>query len=94
MPQRTKYTAVEKVQIIERCLCGGDSKSAVAKENGIAGKTLDSWIRLYESRGIEGLEPAARRRKYSLETKHLAVNAYLSGEGSLEKICRRYDISS
>jgi len=93
MPQKSKFTAREKVKIVERCLRGETSKNAAAKENGIDGRTLDTWIRLYESRGIEGLQPAKEARKYSIETKYGAVKAYLSGAGSLEEICRRYDIS-
>ena len=33
-----------------------------------------------------------RQQKYSAETKQAAVQAYLSGEGSLEEISRRYHI--
>ena len=35
-----------------------------------------------------------KNKKYSKELKIEAVQAYLSGEGSQEKICKRYDIIS
>ena len=44
-------------------------------------------------RGVEGLTPSIKYRKYPVEIKTRAVQEYLSGAGSLMDICTKYDIS-
>lgn len=93
MPQKSKCSPEEKIKIVEDCLNQKISRNAATKKYGIGWDTLSSWIRLYESRGAEGLIPATHLRTYSPETKVKSVKAYLAGEGSLAHICKNYDIS-
>jgi transposase-like protein len=44
-------------------------------------------------RGVEGLTPTAKERKYSSELKETAVKEYAAGGISLEGLCRKYDIT-
>jgi len=93
MPQKSKFSAEEKVEIVENCINGIESNNRCAKRIGVAKTTVMEWIRLYKTRGIEGLTPATKTRKYSAELKKCAVKDYLSREGSLSDICAKYDIS-
>lgn len=60
---------------------------------GIGQSTLKLWIRLYETRGVDGLTPTAKERKYSDELKERVVKEYMAGGISLEGLCRKYDIT-
>jgi len=93
MPQKLKLTLEEKVKIVEKCISGKGSMTGSAKKYGVSIGTMRCWIRLYKARGIEGLMPASKTRKYSVEVKYQAVTEYLSGKGSMHEICEKYDIS-
>ena len=93
MPQKGRLPVEEKVRIVEAYLSGQIGKIELQTQCGITAQTLYDWIRLYKTRGIDGLAPATRTRKYPPELKCLAVEDYLSGGGSLSDICVKYDIS-
>ena len=93
MPQKTKVMIEAKIIAVENCISGKESVNNCAKNLQVHEETLRCWIRLYESRGVEGLIPATKTRKYSIEIKKTAVEDYLSGKGSLNDICVKYDIS-
>ena len=48
----------------------------------------------YETFGEDGLLKLKKNNQYTAETKQLAVEAYLKGEGSQAEICKRYKIRS
>ncbi|AIE37398.1 transposase (plasmid) [Bacillus thuringiensis serovar kurstaki str. HD-1] len=56
--------------------------------------TIRDWKRRYEVNGEDGLEEALSWKRYSKELKLAAVNDYLSGHDSLNKIIQKYNISS
>ena len=93
MPHRGRLPAEEKVKIVESYISGNMGASSIDARYGIGWTTLRDWIRLYKARGSEGLIPATHTRKYSPLTKCLAVEEYLSGGGSQEDICLKYNIS-
>jgi transposase-like protein len=94
MPQKLRLPLEEKIKIAESCINGTSNKHECSEQYGLSWGTVQNWIRLYESRGIDGLKPAVKARKYSTELKLQSVKEYLSGNGSLEYICKRYDIST
>lgn len=93
MPQKGRLTPSEKKKVVEEWLSGNESICGLARKYGISDTTVRDWIRLYKTRGGEGLIPAAQIRKYSVEVKTRAVEEYLSGEVSQSDICAKYDIS-
>jgi len=93
MPQRTKYSQAEKVEIVWGYMSGEQSASEVKHIKGISYSTLYEWVRLYKLRGAEGLQPVSKTRKYSAELKALAVMEYINGKASLLDICTKYDIT-
>ena len=82
----------DKIKVVEECLNGNDSICGLAWKYGISDTTICNWVRLYNIRGAEGLVPAAKTRKYSIEVKACAVEEYLSGEMSQRDIREKYDI--
>lgn len=93
MPQKSRYTVEEKVRLVCGYMEGQISPSEFERTHGVTQRVLRDWVRLYKARGTEGLTPATRTRKYSPEIKQSAVVDYLSGYGSLDDICTKYDIS-
>nr|WP_239584962.1 IS3 family transposase [Chryseomicrobium aureum] len=67
---------------------------AIAKEFSVGQSTLRDWVRKYRSDGIDGLKESNTWRRYSQELKLEAVNYYLTGKGSLNETCARFNIST
>lgn len=55
---------------------------------------LKEWVTLYNTLGAEGLKTASKLSTYSVETKRNAVCDYLSGNGTLRDIQKKYGILS
>lgn len=79
------------VMEIESCRL---SKSEVARRLCVDGETVRSWLTAYRSEGNAGLECSSKNRIYSLQTKQQTVEAYLTGQYSLQKICEIFKIRS
>ena len=94
MPHKGSLPSDVKTKLVEAYLTGEMSASAIGSTYSIHKRTLHEWVRLYKTRGATGLMPATTNRKYSPETKRMAVEGYLSGAGSLDDLCAKYDISS
>ena len=94
MSKKERLPADEKVEIVKAYLSGAKGRSTILSEYGIFYSTLRDWVRLYETRGIEGLKSFSQYRKYAPETKLLAVREYLGGKGSIREICIKFDIST
>jgi len=92
--EKKTYPFETKILAVTECLNGKTSKGDCARKLGASMTAVTSWIRLYETRGIEGLKAKTEVRRYSVEVRARAVNDYLSGGGSLSNICKKYDISS
>ena len=94
MGKKDRMPTEKKVKIVEAYISGEMGKSSIVLQYGVAWSTLRDWIRLYETRGVEGLMSYSRHRRISPETKLLAVREYLDGRGSHSYICKKYDIST
>ena len=55
-------------------------------------ETMRRWLSRYRAEGAAAFFPTQRNSTYSPELKEAAVKAYLYGEGSLQKICEKYNI--
>lgn len=94
MPRTEKWTAKEKVEIVEAYLAGKAGQSEASRMVGASKVTLKQWVSLYKAEGPTGLLSSPRNRAYSKELKQAAVADYLSGKGSLQEICERHKIRS
>lgn len=93
MSQKSKIAPEEKIRVVQEYLSGHLRQSDFTGIYGIGSQRLYEWVRIYKARGAEGLIPSTTNRKYSLETKRMAVEEYLSGSGSLNDVCAQYGIS-
>ena len=84
----------EKVKTVLQYLNGEISQPQGAKVNGVSVAAFQTWIRKYKAEGEDGLRTTRKNKKYTVELKVKAVEDYLSGKGSQEKICEKYKISS
>ena len=93
MPRR-KFTAEKKVEIIEAYKSGRVTKSQLKAVYGINPSTVYQWIPLYEANGVAAFIRGKGNASYSSEFKVQCVEAYIRGEGSLNEIVGKYNISS
>ena len=93
MPRR-KFAAEKKVEIIEAYKSGRVTKSQLKAVYGINPSTVYQWIPLYEANGIAAFIRGKGNSSYSSEFKVQCVEAYIRGEGSLNEIVGKYNISS
>lgn len=93
MPQKSKILPGEKIAAVEAHLRGELGSTEAIQRFNINMSTWRTWIRLYETRGAEGLIPSAKLRKYSAELKIQVVQEYLAGKNSLRGLCKKYSIS-
>lgn len=89
---RSKYTALEKLEIIEKFKQSNSSYRAFAKMFNTDTKTLKHWLDLYDRDGLSGLEEARQNNHYSKEFKLTVVLAYLAGEGTLEELALKFGL--
>jgi len=94
MSRRSKIPPEEKMKAVQDFLAGRLCQSKFVQIYGIGSQRLYEWVRVYKIRGSEGLIPTIKNRKYTPETKRMAVEEYLSGIGSLSDLCTKYDISN
>lgn len=93
MPQKSKLSPEEKVKIVEQYLAGVVGPSKIISEYGIAEPTLRDWVRLYKTRGPEGLAPATKTLKYPPELKEIVVLEYLQNGSSIRFLCEKHNLS-
>ena len=91
MPQKQKIAVEEKVRIVRDCLSQKISISEGARRAGANYAAVKMWICIYENEGVEGFTQQGMKT-YTVETKTAAVIEYLRGGGSLQEICRKYNI--
>jgi transposase-like protein len=87
-----KLPTEERIKIIEKYLRGDIGHNAAAREVNVSRFTISRWADLYKSDGPTALLPSQKNCYYSKELKLSAVNDYLNGEGSLQKIAQKYHI--
>lgn len=91
---KKEVSAEKKEELVQRYLAGELTQQQAAQEAGVRKQSFQRWVARYEAEGSLGLMPAEGFRAYSEETKKQAVEAYLSGEGSLLEICKKFKIRS
>ncbi|WP_169091354.1 transposase [Paenibacillus sp. PL91] len=79
---RGKYSALEKLTILEEVTSAQIGFMAAAKKYEINKTTLMKWQRRYKLSGYEGLESRTRNRSYTAELKLQAVKDYLHAQAT------------
>ena len=93
MGRKSKVSFEVKLKAVLEYKKGYGSHRLLAKKYGVGRTSIERWIMLYDSQGVDGLKETHHNRAWSIEVKQSAVSDYLSGVGSLSDICRKYKIS-
>ena len=92
MGQKSKYSAEEKLKIVEDCLNGRDNPNHISNSRGIAKSTVQRWIVNYQTEGETAFLPTKKHRRYSAELKRKVAEEYLSGNASCTELKKKYSI--
>jgi transposase-like protein len=80
--------------LIEEYLSGQGSYEAIAGANGINKWTLRQWVKKYREHGASAFFVQSGNAHYSREFKMQCVKAVICGEGNIDDIVAKYNISS
>lgn len=94
MSRKSKIDPVEKVKIVEGYLKGKIGIRQAGRIANMAYQSVQKWVRIYKVEGPTGLLNQTKNRSYSKTLKMNAINDYLSGKGSLDYVCQKYNIRS
>lgn len=79
---------------VQEYLDGKVSYESIAIANGIGAETLRGWIHKYRAQGLTAFYKQSGNAYYTKEFKTQCVEAVLRGEGSMNDIVAKYNISS
>jgi transposase len=91
---REKISFEIKQKAVTEIELGRLSQSEAARRLGINEKTIRRWMSKYRSEGITGLASSNKNRIYSAQTKQQAVETYLTGQYTQQRICEMFKIRS
>jgi transposase len=94
-PNRKKgrYDPEVKLQAVKAYIGGEGSLKEISKRFGLRDSSvLRRWLAQYENEGETAFVAERKKANYTPELKIQAVTAYRSGEGSQQKICRRFGV--
>ena len=94
MGRKAKFSYEDKIKACEDYLNGIASVSQIAESLGVKESIVFEWTNKYRMNGPESLMPKLKNSSYTKEFKIKAVEDYLSGGGSQEEICNKYQITS
>lgn len=84
----------KRLEAVEAVLNNHESPYRIGRKLGVTNHTVMYWVRAYQlGGGPQGLEEGHHQRKYSLEIKQKAVEAYLTGNFSLDEVVTDFKIS-
>ena len=93
MGRKSNISSELKLKAVLEYKNGFESPYSLAQKYGVGRTSVQRWIMIYDSQGTEGLQERHHNKKWSTEIKLSAVNEYISGNGSMTDICKKYKIS-
>ncbi len=93
MGRKPKYSAEVKINAVKEYLDEKNSIATIAKHLSVDHKSIRQWINNYEAMGEDAFFNT-RNKHYSKDEKVQAVLAYMTGEGTLMNICKKFKIYS
>lgn len=91
---KSPHTAEFRAMVSQQYLDGVGSYPYLANKYGIAQSTLQQWVAKYRIYGIVAFADVKGNKTYSSSFKKKCVEAVLSGEGSIDDIVAKHNISS
>ena len=90
---RVKFPAEKKIEIIEAYQTGKDAWSQLREVYGMNPNEIYRWVSKYEANGKAAFVRGLGNSSYSQGFKLQCVEAYLRGEGSIDDIVAKNNIS-
>ena len=90
---KPRITPEFKIHLCEKYLAGEGSYRALAAEHGVCCDSIRGWVIKYQEHGPCCFFRSPGNARYSKEFKVQCVRAVLSGEGSVDAIVAKYNIS-
>lgn len=91
---KSKVAYEQKIAIVKDYLDGKVGYDESIRRANNSAESFRNWVARYRAGGAAALLPLDRNKVYSAELKVAAVKEYLSGAGSQEAICLKYEIQS
>ena len=91
---KSPHTPEFRAQVSQEYIDGLGSYDYLAAKYNIGSKTLKQWVAKYRLYGIAAFINKNGNSSYSSEFKTMCVEAVLLGEGSVDDIVAKYNISS
>jgi len=91
---KSPHTPEFRSKVSQEYLDGVGSYDYISAKYSIGSKTLREWISKYGIYGIAAFAHKSGNTFYSSDFKTMCVEAVLSGEGSVDDIVTKYNISS
>ena len=90
---RLKFTAEKKIEIIKAFIAGEVAYSKLKEIYGMSPNRIYEWVSKYEIHGASAFTKEPGNATYSQGFKIQCVEAVLRGEGSVDDIVAKYNIS-
>ena len=90
---KPKYEIEYKLNMAKAYLSGAGSYRGLSEAHGIGESTLKACVALYREQGEAGFYHSTGNKHYNKEFKQMCVEAVVRGEGSVNDIVAKYNIS-
>lgn len=91
---KTPHTPEFRAKVCQEYLDGKGSYRTLATKYNVSARTIQQWVAKYRLYGIAAFAPKSGNAAYTSEFKTMCVEAVLSGEGSVDDIVAKYNISA
>lgn len=83
-------SAKTKIHAVKQCYAGAGNLNKIAARFGVNRSTLQKWLLNYDLFDGERLRHRTSSHHYPAIVKQQAVESYLSGQMSIEAVCKQY----
>ena len=89
-----KYSMSLKIEVAKAYLNGEGSYDSLSSIYNVGSTSVQDWVRRYQEQGEAGFIKKASNSTYTASFKKMCVEAVVNGEGSVDDIVAKYNISS
>jgi transposase len=94
MARQSRFSAQVKKQAVRDYQKGKRTVLEIVRDAGCVKSTVRKWLVAYNVFGPKGLEHKSRNRAYGKDEKIQAIQEYLDGQGSLEEISGKHELTT
>lgn len=90
---KSPHTSEFKIMVVEKYLAGEGTYRSLSKEYRVSDCVIRGWTKKYREHGVTAFHKTKGNAHYTKEFKLMCVEAVLNGEGSIDDIVAKYNIS-